>query len=121
MSGNGRRTGEMSEKKRPGPIRIPLPGTFSPVGILSPSIRTPGTGRKRGHVRFTPSVTGGEAFGISDGGKAREKSEERKEQKCKCRGKRHPGCWRFDLHFEDGSRPVLGEEREEGMGRPRRD
>lgn len=120
MSGDGRRTGEMSEKKRPGPIRIPLPGTFSPVGILSPSIRTPGTGRKRGHVRFTPSVTGGEAFGIPDVEKKKEKSEERKEQKCKCRGKRHPGCWRFDLHFEDGTRPVLGEEREEGMGRPSR-
>ncbi|KAK0111155.1 hypothetical protein ONS95_001532 [Cadophora gregata] len=122
--GVGAGAGEMTEKKRPRPIHIPLPGpgTFSPVGILSPSIRTPGEKRKRGHVRWTPSVQGGEVFGILEGdgagaGKAKEKEKEKVEKKCKCRGKRHPGCWRFDLHFEDGARPVLGEEREEGLGR----
>ncbi|PVH75233.1 hypothetical protein DL98DRAFT_14041 [Cadophora sp. DSE1049] len=138
LGGRDKSTSEMSEKKRPGPIRIPMPGTFSPVGILSPSIKTPGTGRKRGHVRWTPSVQGGEVFGIlegegggNEGEKGKEKAGEgkdgsiegkgkQKEKKCKCRGRRHPGCWRFELHFEDGARPVLGQEREEGMGRPSR-
>lgn len=60
----------------------------------------------------------GKGKGISGEGKDGSIEGKGKEKKCKCRGRRHPECWRFELHFEDGARPVLGAEREEGMGRP---
>ncbi|KAH7333236.1 hypothetical protein BKA65DRAFT_41817 [Rhexocercosporidium sp. MPI-PUGE-AT-0058] len=70
--------------------------------------------KKKGHVRWTPSVQGGEAFGIPEvGGKSKQGVDGKK---CKCRGRRHPGCWRFEMKFE-GVKPILGMEREEGLGR----
>lgn len=96
--------------------------SFNPGGggIMSPSIFLKEGDRKnrkkKGHIRWTPSVQGGEVFGIV--ASAGTNGEGKEGKKCKCKGRRHPGCWRFELEFE-GDMPVLGEEREEGMGRER--
>ncbi|KAL5330726.1 hypothetical protein ACEPPN_000246 [Leptodophora sp. 'Broadleaf-Isolate-01'] len=78
------------------------------------SVKGAGEKKKKGHVRWTPSVQGGEAFGISGVGR---KGRGVYEKRCNCRGRRHPGCWRYEMKFE-GGKPVVGET-EEGYGRER--
>lgn len=105
-------------------------------GPLSPALSLAGSERrKKGHVRWTSSVQGGEVFGLGDPSEdedehitsevevvmvaergVKKEVSVKEDMKCRCRGRRHPECWRFEISFE-GDVPTLGEEREEVVRR----
>lgn len=89
-------------------------------GILSPGLG-PGAGntekrKKKGHVRWTPSVEGGEAFGIPGRNNLYVKGKDGNgdTSACNCRGRRHTGCWRFEVYFQEGMKAAEG--RKQALG-----
>ncbi|CZT45683.1 uncharacterized protein RSE6_06014 [Rhynchosporium secalis] len=70
--------------------------------------------KKKGHVRWTPSVQGGEAFGIPDNYNGKGKGKE-DVLNCNCGGVMHAACGRYEV--KSGSRKEVGGERKDGASR----
>ncbi|KAL2065812.1 hypothetical protein VTL71DRAFT_3482 [Oculimacula yallundae] len=72
---------------------VPQMGEILKVGgerVIAGIVRSKGEKKKKGHVRWTDSVQGGEGFGESGNGHGMGKRGE--DSKCNCKGWRHPGC-----------------------------